>query len=170
MTDTPMPPEADNARTQDARAVDPKLAMLTRQLASERRSVTYWVDQHRLAETGRLQAVRRGWMLTECLARHGLLDEAGMRETYIDETAHQIQTTHDVERLEDFRLAVVQVAYEAENAISRGADADAVLAAVLKALHRNITRTNKKALPIAAARKQSAEHVANIPTHLPRPA
>lgn len=141
---------------------DEASGLTKREVDSLKREISYWVDQHRLAEKWALDNLHRVRMLTDCLAAHGLLDEAGLRKNYLDVLADRIRVGHDLDHLSLFRRGVASLAFESERA--RGTvDDTKVLDATLKAMHKSISACFDKDMKVAEAREQAEKILAGIP-------
>lgn len=134
------------------------------ELARKEREISYWVGQHRIEEREAAHARARLHMVTTAAANAGVdLDEAQMRDWYEDDIAWQLKTAHDAERLEQFRVGVVMVKHEAEDALRCGATDAQVLAAVMKAIDKAIKKERRNTKPMREIRVAAAARVAAIP-------
>jgi hypothetical protein len=149
---------------------DEASGLTKKEVDSLKREVNYWFDQHRLAEKWARDNLHRSRMLMNCLASHGLLDDAGIREAYIEDLASTILADHDRRHLSDFRRDVSSLAVQTQfrqdkvdDDGTRTFDDGEILRAMLKALDRNVARCFDKDMTIAKAREEAEKIIAGIP-------
>lgn len=135
-----------------------------KKIDSLRREVAYWVDQHRLADLHRIAVIRRADMLAEVLAKHGLLDEAGIRADYVDDLARRIRHGADSDRFGLFRREFASLIYTIGTATTSNPDASDVLRRVTSEVVREMNvllkAVDRKEMSAETARAKAEERIA----------
>jgi len=137
---------------------------VTKNRDSLRRELDYWFDQHRLADLHRIAMIRRATMLTEVLAKHGLLDAAEIRDDYLEDLARHIRHEADSDTLVFFRREFASLIYRFDTAISRVPEVSeplrSVTAAVVKEMNLLLKATDRMEMSAETARAHAEERIA----------
>jgi hypothetical protein len=124
----------------------------------------YWFDQHRTAEGHRIAMVRRMDMLEAVLAKHGLLDEAGIRDDYVGVLARHIRYEADSNTLSVVRREIASLIFELGGVTSVNPELEEPLqgikSALVKALEKLLDVTDCKTMSLDTALAKAAERIA----------
>ncbi|WP_280371078.1 hypothetical protein [Nocardia wallacei] len=120
-------------------------------------------------ERQRTEAQSRYWMLVDWMQSKGIaLDETGMREAWIEETARHIFRDRQRDSLESFRREVLRFIHAHEDLRTGGADVSDAAVTSLTRIEGAHTRYTKRLPEMAAARIEAEKMAARIPESIDR--